>query len=201
MSNHTDLRELDMTTSTTTTDLAQLTGTYDIDPAHSSLEFAAKHAMVTTVRGRFSDFTGVLHIDGTNPEQSSAEVNVKIASIDSRSDQRDEHLRSADFFDAEKHPEMTFKSTRAAAGKREGQWRMWGDLTIKGVTREVELELDYTGSAVDPWGGTRVGFEGHATLNRKDWGLVWNVALEAGGLLVSEKVKLNLDIAAVKRAE
>jgi polyisoprenoid-binding protein YceI len=186
---------------TATTGLEQLTGTYDIDASHSSLEFAAKHAMVTTVRGRFSDFTGTIHLDGTDPSKSTAEVTVKLASLDSRSDQRDEHLRGADFFDIETYPEMTFKSTRAAAGKRDGEYVLWGDLTIKGVTREVELELTYTGTAQDPWGGQRVGFEGHATVNRKDWGLNWNVALEAGGILVSEKVKLNLDIAAVKRTQ
>ena len=186
-------------TTTATTGLEQLTGTYDIDPAHSSLEFAAKHAMVTTVRGRFSDFSGVLHLDGTDPTKSSAEVHIVVDSLDSRSDQRDEHLRSPDFFDVANHPEITFRSTRAAAGKRDGEYRLWGDLTIKGVSREVELELGYTGAAQDPWGKTRVGFEGRTAVNRKDWGLSWNVALEAGGLLVSEKVKLNLDVAAVKR--
>ena len=189
-----------MTTSTAT-GLEQLTGTYDIDPAHSSLEFAAKHAMVTTVRGRFSDFDGVIRIDGANPENSSAEVRIRVDSLDSRSGQRDEHLRSADFFDIERHPEITFTSTRAARGKRDGEYVLWGDLAIKGVTREVELSLDYTGAATDPWGGQRVGFEGATTVNRKDWGLNWNVALEAGGILVSEKVKLKLDIAAVKRAD
>lgn len=186
---------------TTSADIAldQLTGTYDIDPAHSSLEFAAKHAMVTTVRGRFSEFSGVLHIDAQNPEASTAEVTVKVDSLDSRSADRDKHLRGADFFDVEKYPEITFKSTRAARGKDDDEYRMWGDLTIRGVTREVELTLTFTGAAKDPWGNTRVGFEGHTTVNRKDWGLNWNVALEAGGILVSEKVKLNLDIAAVKR--
>ncbi|HEU0130191.1 MAG TPA: YceI family protein [Mycobacteriales bacterium] len=188
-----------MTTSTAT-GLEQLTGTYDIDASHSSLEFAAKHAMVTTVRGRFSDFSGVLHLDGADPEASRAEVTINVGSLDSRSDQRDEHLRGADFFDVEKYPRITFKSTRAARGKDDDEYRLWGDLTIKGVTREVELVLTFTGSAQDPWGGQRVGFEGHATVNRKDWGLTWNVALEAGGILVSDKVKLNLDIAAVKRA-
>jgi polyisoprenoid-binding protein YceI len=190
-----------MTTSTTTTGLDQLTGTYDIDPSHSSLEFAARHAMVATVRGRFSDFEGVLRLDGSDPKASSAEVRIRVGSLDSRSEQRDQHLRSADFFDVENHPEITFRSTRAARGKRDGQYVLWGDLTIRGTTREVELDLEYTGTAVDPWGGTRVGFEGETTVNRKDWGLNWHVALEAGGILVSEKVKLKLDIAAVKRAE
>ena len=188
-------------TTTTATGLEQITGTYDIDAAHSSLGFAAKHAMVTTVRGRFSDFDGTLWLDGNDPAKSRAEVRVRVGSLDSRSEQRDEHLRGADFFDVEKHPEMTFTSTRAAAGKHDGEYVLWGDLTIKGVTREVELNLAFTGTATDPWGGQRVGFEGSTTVNRKDWGLSWNVALEAGGLLVGEKVKLTLDVAAVKRTE
>jgi len=190
-----------MTTTAGVTGIAQdaLTGTYDIDPAHSSLEFAAKHAMVTTVRGRFSDFTGVLNIDAENPEKSSAEVRIVVDSLDTRSDQRDAHLRGEDFFHVEKHPEITFRSTRAARGKRDGQYLLYGDLTIKGTSREVELALEFTGAAVDPWGKQRLGFEGETVVNRKDWGLSWNVALEAGGLLVSEKVRLSLDIAAVKR--
>lgn len=177
----------------------QLTGTYDIDPAHSSLGFAAKHAMVTTVRGRFSDFTGVLNIDGVHPENSSAEVRIVVDSLDTRSEQRDTHLRSADFFHVDEHPEITFRSTRAARGKHDDEFVLWGDLTIKGVAREVELKLAFTGAAVDPWGKQRVGFEGETVVNRKQWGLNWNVALEAGGLLVSEKVRLTLDVAAVKR--
>ena len=188
-------------TTTASTGLEQLTGTYDIDAGHSSLEFATKHAMVTTVRGRFSDFSGTLYLDGANPANSRAEVTIKVDSLDSRSDQRDAHLRSADFFDVEKHPEITFRSTRAAGGKGDGEYRLWGDLTIRGVSREVELELTFTGAAQDPWGGSRVGFEGSTAVNRKDWGLNWNVALEAGGILVSDKVKLNLDVSAVKRAE
>lgn len=191
-----------MTTATGLTgiDLAQLTGTYDIDPAHSGLEFRAKHAMVTTVRGRFSEFEGLLHIDAENPENSRGEVRIVVNSVDTRSEQRDTHLRSADFFDVEQYPEITFTSTRASRGKRDGEFVLWGDLSIKGVTREVELDLEFTGAAVDPWGNLRVGFEGETTVNRKDWGLNWNVALEAGGLLVSEKVKLKLDVSAVKRA-
>ena len=186
-------------TTTTATGLEQLTGTWDVDASHSSLEFAAKHAMVTTVRGRFSDFTGTLYLDGADPSRSTAEVTIDVDSLDTRSEQRDEHLRGADFFDVANHPQITFRSTRAAAGKGEGEYRMWGDLTIRGVAREVELELTYTGSAQDPWGKTRAGFEGRTTVNRKDWGLTWNVALEAGGILVSDKVRLSFDIAAVKR--
>ena len=184
-----------MSTATTAT----LTGTYDIDASHSSLEFAAKHAMVTTVRGRFGDFSGTLHLDAEDPSRSTAEVTIDVASLDTRSDQRDEHLRGDDFFDVAKYPTITFTSTRAARGKDDDEYRLWGDLTIRGVTREVELEITFTGSAVDPWGKTRAGFEGRTTVNRKDWGLTWNVALEAGGILVSDKVKLSLDVAAVKR--
>lgn len=189
------------TTTTTTTGLEQLTGTYDIDPAHSSVEFATKHAMVTTVRGRFSDFTGVISIDADDPSRSTAEVTIDVASIDTRNGQRDEHLRGGDFFDVDTYPTITFKSTRAARGNGDDEYRMWGDLTIRGVSREVELALTFTGTAVDPWGNLRAGFEGGTTVNRKDWGLTWNVALEAGGFLVSDKVKLVLDVAAVKRAE
>lgn len=188
-----------MSTATTATDLDQLTGTYDIDASHSSLEFAAKHAMVTTVRGRFGDFTGTLYLDAQDPSKSTAEVTIDVATLDTRSDQRDEHLRSADFFDVANHPQITFRSTRAAAGKNEDEYLMWGDLTIRGVAREVELAVTFTGVAQDPWGKQRAGFEAKTTVNRKEWGLTWNVALEAGGILVSDKVKLNLDIAAVKR--
>jgi len=189
-----------MTSPTTTTaTISELTGTWDIDASHSSVEFAAKHAMVTTVRGRFSDFTGALYLDAEDPTRSTAEVTIKVDSLDTRSEQRDEHLRSADFFDVANHPEITFRSTRAAAGKGEDEYRMWGDLTIRGTSREVELTIAFTGSAQDPWGKTRAGFEGSTTVNRKEWGLTWNVALEAGGILVSDKVKLSFDIAAVKR--
>jgi polyisoprenoid-binding protein YceI len=155
--------------------------------------------MVTTVRGRFSDFDGVLRLDGANPEASSAEVTIRVDSLDTRSADRDAHLRGEDFFDVEKHQEITFRSTRAARGKGDGEFVLWGDLTIRGVSREVELNVTYTGTAQDLWGKQRVGFEGSTTVNRKEWGLTWNVALEAGGILVSETVKLSLDIAAVKR--
>ncbi len=186
-------------TTTTTSGLDQLTGTYDIDPTHSTFEFAARHAMVTTVRGRFSDVEGTLYLDGANPEASRAEARVQVASVDSRSEQRDTHLRSADFFDVETYPEMSFTSTRVEAGKGDAEFTLWGDLTIKGVTREVALDVTFTGVVQDPWGKTRAGFEGRTVVNRKDWGLNWNLALEAGGILVSEKVKIALDIAAVKR--
>ena len=185
---------------TTTTDLSALTGTWEIDPSHSSLEFAVRHAMVATVRGRFTDFTGSLSLDGTDPERSSATVEVQLASVDTGSADRDAHLRSADFFGTDENPAMTFRSKRAERGGDENEYRLVGDLTIKGVSREVVLDLTYNGTAVDPWGNLRAGFEGTTTINRKDWDLTWNVALEAGGFLVSDKIKITLDISATKAA-
>ncbi len=186
-------------TADTSTDLGQLTGTWDLDPAHTQLSFAARHAMVATVRGRFREFSGVLHLDGEHPTESSAEVTIQTASIDSGVEQRDDHLRSADFLDVEKFPTMTFKSSRA---ELEGDVAtLSGDLTIKDVSRPVELEIEYNGTATDPYGNLRAGFDGRTAINRKDWGLGWNVALEAGGILVGEKVKLELDVSAVKRSE
>jgi polyisoprenoid-binding protein YceI len=180
-------------------DLSALTGTWTIDPSHSSLEFAVKHAMVTTVRGRFADFSGTITLDGVAPDRSTATVDVQIASVDTRNEQRDAHLRSPDFFDADQFPTMTFRSTGARV-RSEGEYVLTGDLTIKGVSRSVELTISHTGSAVDAYGNERVGFEGTTTINRKDWGLSWNVALEAGGLLVAEKVTITLDVSATRQA-
>ena len=186
-------------TVTADTGLDQLTGTWDIDASHSSLGFSAKHAMVTTVRGRFADFAGQLRLDGTQPDRSRADVTVQLGSVDTNSEGRDEHLRSPDFFDVASHPTMSFSATRAEA-KGDGEYRLYGDLSIRGVTREVALDITYNGAVIDPWGNLRAGFEGATTINRKDWGLTWNAALEAGGILVSDKVKIRLDISAVKQA-
>ncbi len=174
-----------------------LTGDYTIDPSHSRLGFSARHAMVTTVRGSFERFTGTAHLDDANPANSTARLEIETASISTGSADRDAHLRSADFFDVEHYPAITFVSTSA---RRTGDdtYVLSGDLTIKDVTRPVEIEFDYTGANGDPWGGFRVGFEGKTTVNRKDWGLTWNVAIETGGILVSDKVKLEFDVAAVK---
>lgn len=183
-------------TSTTTTDRSQLTGTYTIDPAHSRIGFVARHAMVTKVRGGFNDFQGTLQLDGDNPERSSAQVTIQAASIDTRNEDRDQHLRSNDFFDMERYPEISFVSTGVTPLDDE-RYRLTGDLTIKGVTKPVTLDVEHTGTAVDPWGNLRVGFEGSTTVNRKDWGVNWNAALEAGGVLVSEKVTLEIEVSAV----
>lgn len=182
-----------------TTTTQTLTGDYDIDSAHSRLGFAARHAMVTTVRGAFRTFSGSVHLDEQHPENSHAHVEIDASSITTGSDDRDKHLRSADFFDVETHSTLVFDSTKAEK-VGEDTYRLTGDLTIKGVARPVTVDFEFTGATVDPWGGFRTGFEGRATVNRKDWGLAWNVALEAGGILVSDKVKLEFDIAAVKRA-
>ncbi|MGW7196476.1 YceI family protein [Streptomyces chryseus] len=179
--------------------LAALTGEYSIDPAHSSIGFTARHAMVTNVRGSFPDYAGTLVLDGANPAASTASIDVKIGSIDTGSADRDNHLRSADFFDAEQFPLMTFRSTSAEAlGGTD--YRITGDLTIKGVTRPLSIDLEFNGSATDPFGNERVGFEGKADILRSDWGLTWNAALETGGVLVSDKIKLTFDISAVKSA-
>ncbi|MEV4557124.1 YceI family protein [Kitasatospora sp. NPDC049285] len=178
-------------------DLAHLTGDYAIDAAHSKIGFAVRHAMVTNVRGEFTEYEGKLHLDGSNPAASTAELVIKVASVNTNQAQRDEHLRTGDFFEAETYPEITFKST--SAERIDGDtYRMHGDLTIKGTSRPVILDLEYTGAATDVYGANRVGFEGGTTVDRTTWGLTYNAALETGGVLIGEKVKLTLDISAVR---
>ena len=184
----------------TTESLSSLTGSYDLDPAHTRLGFATKHAMVATVRGGFNDFSGVIQIDADEPTKSTAEVTIQTASISTGNEQRDGHLRTNDFFEIETYPSITFRSTRAAVKSDGESYQLWGDLTVKDVTREVQLDLDYQGTATDPYGNVRVGFEGRTQINRKDFGLTFNVALETGGVLVGDKVKIELDISAIKKA-
>ncbi|WP_370248381.1 YceI family protein [Nocardioides sp.] len=181
-----------------TTALADITGDYTIDPTHTRLGFVARHAMVTKVRGQFTDFSGTAHIDAANPAASTVSLTIGVGSVDTGVADRDGHLRSGDFFDIEQFPEITFVSTEVS---RDGStWSITGDLTIKGTAKSVTIEFDEVGSAQDPFGNTRLGFEGAATINRKDWGLVWNAALETGGVLVSEKIKLEFDVSAIKNA-
>ncbi|GAA1968236.1 YceI family protein [Nocardioides panacihumi] len=175
-----------------------ITGDYTLDASHTRIGFSARHAMVTTVRGAFTDFEGTAHIDTATPASSWVKVSIKAESINTGNADRDGHLRSGDFFENETHPEITFAST--AVDVDGGTWNVTGDLTIKGVTHSITVPFEQTGSAQDPFGNTRVGFEGVATLDRKDWGLVWNAALETGGVLVSEKIKLEFDISAIKNA-
>lgn len=179
--------------------LAALTGDYTIDPAHSSIGFTVRHAMVTNVRGSFAEHEGSLKLDGSDPANSSASIDVKIASVDTGIKDRDGHLVSGDFFDAEKFPLMTFRSTSAEQLGGD-KYRVTGDLTIKDVTRPLAIDLEFNGSAKDVYGNERVGFEGGAEILRSDWGLTWNAALETGGVMVSDKVKLNFDISAIKAA-
>ncbi|MGW0464366.1 YceI family protein [Streptomyces sp. NPDC003027] len=179
--------------------LAALTGDYTIDPAHSSIGFTVRHAMVTNVRGSFAEHEGTLTLDGSNPGASSASIDVKIASIDTGIADRDGHLRGGDFFDAERFPLMSFRSTRAEQLGGD-LYRVTGDLTIKDVTRPLSIDLEFNGAATDVYGNERVGFEGSAEILRSDWGLTWNAALETGGVMVSDKVKLNFDISAIRNA-
>jgi polyisoprenoid-binding protein YceI len=183
----------------TNPDLAVLTGDYTIDPAHSTLGFVARHAMVTNVKGTFRDFSGALHLDGSDPSRSTASVDVKMDSIDTGSADRDGHLKSSDFFRAEEFPTMTFRSTGAEALGGD-DYRITGDLTILGTTRPITIDLEFNGAAKDPFGNERVGFEGKARILRSEWGLTWNAALETGGVLVSDKIRLTFDISAVRNA-
>lgn len=188
-----------MTTTAATPTLSELTGQYALDPAHTRIGFVARHAMVTKVRGAFNEYVGTGYLDGDDPSKSTVSVTIQAKSIDTRNEQRDAHLRSNDFLDMENHPEITFVST-AAKQLDDSTFQLTGDLTIRGVTKPVTVDFDYQGAVVDPWGNTRIGFEGQVTINRKDWGVNWNAALEAGGVLVSEKVTLEFELSAIKTA-
>jgi polyisoprenoid-binding protein YceI len=171
-------------------------GTYGIDVSHSHVGFSVRHAMVSKTKGQFADWSGSLTI-GEDPLDSSVEVEIQMASIDTRDEKRDGHLASADFFDAETFPTMSYRSTRVTPlGSR---WLVEGELTVKGITKTVPLEVEFEGGAKDPWGGTRIGFTAHAELNREDFGLTWNQALETGGVLVGKQVKIDLEIEAVRQ--
>ena len=187
-----------MTATTIDTGLAVYTGTWAIDPSHSRLGYTARHAMVTKVRGQFDDVVGTFKLDGDDPAQSTAEVTIQAVSFASGNADRDVHVRSADFLDVENFPTLTFTST--AVRQKGDSFVVTGDLTIHGTTRSVDIEVEPLGVANDPFGNTRAGFEGTTTLSRKDFGLTWNVALEAGGLMVSDKIGITLDVSAVKAA-
>ena len=176
----------------------ELNGTYVLDPSHSTFSFVTRHAMVTKVRGSFEKFEGQAIVDGSSPETSSLSVNIDVASVTTRNVDRDAHIRSADFFDVERFPNMVFVSTNIAVDGDTVE--VTGDLTIKDVTNSVTFPLEYQGSAKDPFGNTRVGFEGSVQVLRSDFGLTWNAALETGGFLVSDKVTLELEISAIQTA-
>ena len=179
-----------------TTAVEDISGTYAIDTTHTRLGFSARHAMVTTVRGGFTDFAGTATIDTVDPSKSAVALTIRAGSIATGVADRDAHLVSGDFFDAEVFPELTFTSTSV---ERDGDdWTVTGDLTIKDVTKPVTIAFESTGSARDPFGNLRVGFEGATSISRKDWGLTYNAALETGGVLISDKVKLEFDVSAIR---
>jgi polyisoprenoid-binding protein YceI len=183
----------------TSVDLSSLTGEYTFDVNHSRLGFVARHAMITKVRGSFNEFTGTTTIDGDHPENSHVELTIDVKSIDTRNSMRDDHLRTNDFFDMATYPTISFRSTKITpVGGND--YEVTGELTIKDVTRTVTLPLEFTGAATDPFGNQRIGFEGSLTLNRSDYGITYNAALEAGGVLVSEKITVEVEISAIKNA-
>ena len=186
-------------TTTTAPALTELTGTYTLDPAHSRIGFVARHAMVTKVRGSFNEFEGTATLDGANPANSRVQVTISAASIDTRNAQRDEHLHSNDFLAMQEYPQITFVST-GVRQVDDSTFEVTGDLTIKGVTNAITIPFSFEGAAKDPFGNLRVGFEGSVTINRKDYGITWNAALETGGVLVSEKVTLEFEISAIRNA-
>ena len=181
---------------TTTTAVEDISGDYTIDPTHTRLGFSTRHAMVTTVRGQFTDFAGTATINTADPASSKVALTIKTASIDTGVADRDGHLRSADFFDAENNQDITFTSTKVE--RDDDDWVITGDLAIKGVSNPVTIVFEPTGSARDPFGNVRVGFEGVGSINRKDWGLTYNAALETGGVLISDKIKLQFDVSAIQ---
>ena len=190
-----------MTTATAPTQIAltDLTGTYTLDPAHTRIGFVARHAMVTKVRGAFNEFEGTATLDGANPVNSQVQVTINAASIDTRNAQRDEHLRGNDFLAMQEYPQITFSST-GVRQLDDTTFEVTGDLTIKGVTNSITVPFTFEGAAKDPFGNLRVGFEGSVTINRKDYGITWNAALETGGVLVSDKVTLEFEVSAIKNA-
>jgi polyisoprenoid-binding protein YceI len=170
--------------------------TWKLDPSHTAVEFSAKHLMISTVKGRITDIEGTIYTDEKNPRNSSVEATLKAASLDTRTDQRDQHLRSADFLDVEKYPEIKFRSTRIEGDK--DSFKLTGDLTIRDVTKPITLDVEFEGEGKDPWGGERVGFSARGKFDRRDFGLTWNQALETGGVVVGNDIKISLEVEAIK---
>ncbi len=196
-----------MTTTSTSTSVPTRTvdgtevpaaGTYELDPSHSSVGFSVRHLMVSKTRGRFADVAGTITI-AEDPLQSAVDVRIRAASIDTRDEIRDGHLRSPDFFDAERFPEVRFRSTQVTPAGQ-GTWRVDGELTVRDVTQAVPLIVSFEGGATDPWGNARIGFEAHAQLDREAFGLTWNQALESGGVLVGKAVAIDIEAEAILQA-
>lgn len=180
-----------------TTTVEPILSTYVLEPSHSSLEFAVKHMLIAKTKGTFHDYNVVAQIDESDFTRSSATVTIEAASIDTRQPDRDGHLKSADFLDAANHPQLTFVTRRIEPAR--GDWKVTGDLTIRGVTHEVALDGEVTGPVKDPWGGSRIGLSLAGKLNRKDFGMVWNAALDAGGFVLADDVKLNIEVELLKQ--
>ncbi len=185
-------------TSVVATPVSLAAGTWQIDPAHSHVEFAVRHLMISTVKGRFGDVSGTLEVNPADPAKSVVDVTINVTSIDTREAQRDTHLRSADFFDVERFPTMRFKSTRISGDGDD--FKVIGDLTIRDITREVTLEVTSEGQGKDPWGNERAGYSAKGKINRADFGLTWNQALETGGVLVGNEIKISIDVEVIKQA-
>ena len=183
--------------------LARTATTWQLDPTHSSVEFAVKHLMMTTVRGRFKEIAATLRGDRDHPDDAAVEAILQTASIDTGVPDRDAHLRGPDFFDAEKHPQITFRSTRLEnPPKKEGdRFSVTGELSLHGVAQEVEFQCEYLGRGTDPWGNTRAGFSFRTEIDRQDWGLKWNQVIETGGVLVANKVRIEGEVQFVRDAE
>jgi len=182
-----------------TSAVTDVTGDYVVDAQHTRIGIRARHAMVTTVRGSFGEFEGVAHLDMRGPEASSVVLRIRTATVDTGVADRDAHLRSADFLDVERYPEIRFVSTSVEELDDE-LYRVTGDLTIKDVTQPVSVDFSLTGSALDPWGNLRVGFEGALAIKRSDWGLTWNTPLDTGGVLVSDRIQIEFDVSAIRTA-
>ena len=180
------------------TTLNDLTGTWTLDESHTTIAFVARHAMVTKVRGNFTKFNGTAVV-GENLADSKVEVKIDASSVDTRNEQRDGHLRSNDFLAMDEYPTITFVSTEVRPTGA-ASFDLVGDLTIKGVTQSVTIPFEFEGAATDPFGNLRAGFEGSVTVNRKDYGITWNAALETGGVLVGEKIVLEFEVSAIKNA-
>lgn len=180
----------------------QITGTWNVDSSHSAVEFSVKHMMITTVKGHFGQVEGTITADAARGDAWVVDVKIDASSIDTRSEDRDGHLRSADFLDVETYPHLTFRSKRIEGDFEEAgdDFKIIGDLTIRGNTREVTLDATYEGQGIDPWGGERMSFTAKTKIDRREFGLEWNQALETGGILVSNDVKITLDIQLVKQA-
>ena len=175
---------------------AVATNAWKLDASHTTVEFSARHMMFTTVKGRLADVDGTVTVNGATPDTAVVDVTIKAASIDTRTEQRDQHLRSGDFLDVENFPDVTFRSTKISGAKE--HFTLTGDLTIRGTTKSVTLDVIYEGAGKDPWGGERMGFSADGKIDRREFGLTWNQALEAGGVLVSNEIKIHIDAQLVR---